>query len=428
MKILHINSADKTGGAAIAAFRHSQALNSAGIESAMLVVNKSSNDPMVLRPEHSGKFTSVKSHISAFLHSKYISRYSPYATWSYPLTGFDLSKEKCVREADVIFLHWVPVLTIRQIEAILRLGKPTYWFLHDMWPFTGGCHYSFDCTKYLYSCSDCNLLKNKKGLFKKDIARKLFLKKTKHILPYKNLEVLAPRRLAMDDGSAGMSDCILQIGTANTIETYPEAIQPKIRLIHQSSNLLSNDFRRTGFKKTKFLWLGSSGSILKGVDLVIEAFLRHPELEIDIVGPVENEVKAVYAKQLHNASNIRFHGYVDVNSHRFMNIVSDTAFLIYPSVTEGFPGAVIAGMKLGLVPLVSKIAAPECIESFGYQLNDISLHSIEQALQWSQNLSENQIKERSDAVVQYSTLFSIERFGQEFNRFLDDICRTAASN
>lgn len=112
-----------------------------------------------------------------------------------------------------------------------------------------------------------------------------------------------------------------------------------------------------------------------------------------------------------------------------MNIVSDTAFLIYPSVTEGgFPGAVIAGMKLGLVPLVSKIAAPECIESFGYQLNDISLHSIEQALQWSQNLSENQIKERSDAVVQYSTLFSIERFGQEFNRFLDDICRTAASN
>ncbi|ROT03460.1 hypothetical protein EEL49_12925, partial [Muribaculaceae bacterium Isolate-104 (HZI)] len=45
----------------------------------------------------------------------------------------------------------------------------------------------------------------------------------------------------------------------------------------------------------------------------------------------------------------------------------------------------------------------------------IFLHSIEQALQWSQNLSENQIKERSDAVVQYSTLFSIERFGQEFN-------------
>jgi glycosyltransferase involved in cell wall biosynthesis len=240
---------------------------------------------------------------------------------------------------------------------------------------------------------------------------------------------IPPRRLAMDDGSAGKSDCILQIGTANTIETYPEAIQPKIRLIHQSSNLLSNDFRRTGFKKTKFLWLGSSGSILKGVDLVIEAFLRHPELEIDIVGPVENEVKAVYARQLHNTSNIRFHGYVDVNSHRFMNIVSDTAFLIYPSVTEGgFPGAVIAGMKLGLVPLVSKIAAPECIESCGYQLNDISLHSIEQALQWSQNLSENQIKERSDAVVQYSTLFSIERFGQEFNRFLDDICRTAASN
>ncbi len=152
MKILHINSADKTGGAAIAAFRHSQALNSAGFESAMLVVNKSSNDPMVLRPEHSGKFTSVKSHISAFLYSKYMSRYSPYATWSYPLTGFDLSKEKCVREADVIFLHsieqalqWSQNLSENQIKersdavvqystlfSIERFGQEFNRFLDDI--------------------------------------------------------------------------------------------------------------------------------------------------------------------------------------------------------------------------------------------------------------------------------------------------------
>ena len=152
MKILHINSADKTGGAAIAAFRHSQALNSAGIESAMLVVNKSSNDPMVLRPEHSGKFTSVKSHISAFLHSKYMSRYSPYATWSYPLTGFDLSKERCVREADVISMHsieqalqWSQSLSENQIKersdavvqysslfSIERFGMEFNRFLDDI--------------------------------------------------------------------------------------------------------------------------------------------------------------------------------------------------------------------------------------------------------------------------------------------------------
>jgi len=32
------------------------------------------------------------------------------------------------------------------------------WTLHDQWAFTGGCHYSAGCNKYVDACEDCPLL------------------------------------------------------------------------------------------------------------------------------------------------------------------------------------------------------------------------------------------------------------------------------
>ena len=48
MKVLHINFSDKRGGAAIAAYRHHEAMLRRGIDSKMLVLDKTSNDPDVM--------------------------------------------------------------------------------------------------------------------------------------------------------------------------------------------------------------------------------------------------------------------------------------------------------------------------------------------------------------------------------------------
>ena len=61
-----------------------------------------------------------------------------------------------VQEADIIYIHWINggFLTVKEIESILKLGKPTFIFLHDMWLLTGGCHYAFlvkNITRYAMS-------------------------------------------------------------------------------------------------------------------------------------------------------------------------------------------------------------------------------------------------------------------------------------
>jgi glycosyltransferase involved in cell wall biosynthesis len=41
------------------------------------------------------------------------------------------------------------------IEWFNKTGKPVVWTMHDMWPFTGGCHYAADCVRYRGTCGLC---------------------------------------------------------------------------------------------------------------------------------------------------------------------------------------------------------------------------------------------------------------------------------
>ena len=98
--------------------------------------------------------------------------------------GHDISRHPAVREADVLHLHWVNqgFLSLKNIRQLADTGKPLVWTLHDMWAFTGGCHYSGDCRAYRQSCGQCPYLRrpgpddlshriwaNKKRLFPENI-------------------------------------------------------------------------------------------------------------------------------------------------------------------------------------------------------------------------------------------------------------------
>ena len=57
---------------------------------------------------------------------------------------------------DVINIHWVAnMLRYDLVGKLAKLGKPVVWTLHDMNPFTGGCHYSDGCIGYRSSCRQC---------------------------------------------------------------------------------------------------------------------------------------------------------------------------------------------------------------------------------------------------------------------------------
>lgn len=160
MKILLVNTSDRTGGAAIAAERLLGALVSAGADASMVVRDRTGDNPRVsqLGPKALIRLKFLLERGELFLRGK-CSRDNLFAIDQARL-GTDITRLRAFREADVVHLHWVnqAMLSLCDIRRVLRSGKPVVWTFHDMWPMTGVCHQADQCTHWLEGCGRCPML------------------------------------------------------------------------------------------------------------------------------------------------------------------------------------------------------------------------------------------------------------------------------
>ena len=54
-------------------------------------------------------------------------------------------------------LHWITGGFLN-VGSLRRWQVPFVWTLHDMWAFTGGCHYDEGCGRYRTRCESCPAL------------------------------------------------------------------------------------------------------------------------------------------------------------------------------------------------------------------------------------------------------------------------------
>jgi len=143
MKILHINTKDIRGGAAIAAYRLHQGLLNEGIESKLLVQEKYSDDSNVIGPKTKfGKLgASIKHEFEKIPFKLFSTREK--GPWTANLYPSFLLKQIDQLDPDIIHLHLL-TNSMLSIYEMGKIKKPLVWTMHDMWPFSGGFHYSND--------------------------------------------------------------------------------------------------------------------------------------------------------------------------------------------------------------------------------------------------------------------------------------------
>ncbi|MGI6574131.1 MAG: glycosyltransferase family 4 protein [Fermentimonas sp.] len=176
MRVLIISTYDTGGGAAIAASRLMHALQSAGHDVSMAVRTRRGNEPAVFtvggRTGNQFRFYWERGVI--YLHNR-LSRRHLFDV-SIANSGVSITDLPEFRSADVIHLHWINqgMLSLDEIGRIVASGKKVVWTMHDMWPFTGICHYASGCTRYEGSCGNCPYLAAGSP---SDLSRKRFQKK-----------------------------------------------------------------------------------------------------------------------------------------------------------------------------------------------------------------------------------------------------------
>ncbi len=175
MNILLASSHDIEGGAARAAYRLHQGLQQIGVSSQMLVQAKTSGDSSIVAPKTQVEQGIAKARLTfdALPLKRYQHRQA--TTFSVQWLPENIAKRINQLNPDLVNLHWINDAFV-QIESIAKLNRPIVWSLHDMWAFTGGCHYTEECDRYTQSCGSCPQLQSPKV---QDLSRSVWQRKAK---------------------------------------------------------------------------------------------------------------------------------------------------------------------------------------------------------------------------------------------------------
>lgn len=178
LRVLHLSTFDDIDGAARGALWLHRALRAGGCQSEMMVGRKRGTEPAVRALP--GRVERYWTAIRMKFDDVPLRRYGSYgAMASFWTVGWLPSRIAAIAKRikpDIVHLHWVGAGFL-PIQALKQFRCPVVWTLRDMWPLTGGCHYSGDCNRYERGCGACPQLHSER---ENDLSRVIWNRKRQY--------------------------------------------------------------------------------------------------------------------------------------------------------------------------------------------------------------------------------------------------------
>lgn len=332
MNILIVSASDIEGGAARAAYRLHRSLLVAGLDSKMLVQSKTSDDFTVIGP--AGKLQKGLGKIRPTLDAIPVKRYKDRTKTLFSPSWLPFSSiVDHINEIDpdIVHLHWVTGGMLR-IEDVARIRAPVVWSLHDMWAFTGGCHYDEECGKFKNSCGSCPVLASAK---ENDLSSKVLQRKQVSFKQHTNLTIVGLSNwLAKQAKSSTLFENTSVVNLPNPIDTTSFAPFCK-----QQARTL---FNLPGDKKlVLFGAMGATSDPRKGFKELAQALSYLPaDYELVVFGSNEPKISQGFKQKAHYLGHLH-----DDITLRVLYNAADV--MVVPSLQENLSNAIMESLSCG---------------------------------------------------------------------------------
>lgn len=336
LRVLMVNKTDQAGGAAKAAYRLHQGMRIAGHDSWLLVDERTGNDPYTITPE--GWFTQKKQVLAARLERR--AEKSLNATTTHQVLSQGMGTNILLDfvkkyKPDVIHLHWVNRGQV-SIKTLSQLKVPIVWTLHDMWPFTGNCHFPPSCNNYEGGCGQCPIM-NSNSLT--DASRSVYDRK---LTAWKGL------KMAFAAPSNWMADAARQSRLVKehniTVKTIGNGLDTKV--FYPKDKFEAR--KQLGLQLYKpYLLFGAAGATSdprKGFHYLIQAIKTYKdqlpeELEIIIFG-AEAGQQFDLPFPTHNLGKL-------TSEEQLVRAYSAADLFVAPSLQDNLPNTIMEAMACG---------------------------------------------------------------------------------
>lgn len=382
MKVVHLNTSD-VGGAGIAAKNLHLALLEKNIASTFVSkfqLGDSFKAHEILKNEEQKWFAlrlydKIKNSalsrlkLNESIESYYLKGHSSdHEHFSFPWSDLEPETLSSIAEADIIHLHWVSDGFIDPRKIFKLQNKKFVWTLHDMNPFTGGCHHNDGCEKFKDNCNYC---------FQLSGTRNEYLSYS--ILKYKNeaLRDIANDQLKVITPSSWL---VNQSKSSAILKRFDHQV---IRNMHDfdgaevNTNGLKQKYK-IDENETVFIFVAHHfDNPRKGLKVLLEAIreLKNQNIKVIAIGE-KNDSMFRYDKI------IQF-GYVkDKSVLKELYTLAD-AFIL-PSIAENFPNTIVESLLCGTPVIASNVGGiPEQItKENGLLVNLMDVEDWKQKLTW----------------------------------------------
>lgn len=344
MRVLIVNTSERTGGAAVAANRLMEALKNNGVKAKMLVRDKETEQITVvgLSGLWRQQIPFLWERLLIFLHLHFKRKH--LFDIDIANAGCDITKLREFKEADVIHLHWINqgMLSLHGIKKILNSDKPVVWTMHDAWPLTAICHLTLGCERFKTSCCACKYLPHGGAI--KDLSAKVW-KRKKNILQRNSIYFVACSRWLAAEAKAS------RLLTGQMVENIPNPIDTHIFRPHDKKDARL----RNNLPLDKRIILFISQRVTnpyKGMDYLINACEK---LEKDNPDTKDNTCVVILGGHSEEiVTQLPFHsislGYIN-DERRIVEIYNAADIFVLPSLSENLPNTIMEAMACG-VPCV----------------------------------------------------------------------------
>lgn len=374
MKVLHLVAGELSGGAALGAYWLHCAQREIGINSTIITSGQDSlgNDSIVALGA---------SNVSR-LKFKLINRVENLPTHLYRnreqrifntgFTGIDFTKLAEYREADIIHLHWINGLVA--MRTLRKVKKPIVWTMRDMWPITGGCHYTpaSGCDRYKVGCGECPQLHSNRS---NDLTR----------LVIANKQASLPKQLRLVGISHWLSECALKsrLFANYPVKTISNNIDTKIFLPinkHAAKQKLALPLKK------KIILVGAQRvtDFYKGFGLFVDAMKCLKRKDIHVLTFGREASDAIQSMNL-SATHLGF--LTNANSMRIAYSAAD--LFVAPSLMDAFGKTLAESLSCKTPVVCFNATGPKDIVAHmqtGYKAQPYEAEDLAEGIEWILNL------------------------------------------
>ncbi len=412
------------GGAGIAALRLHDGLRSIGMGSIFYAHNMQRWKPGATLLNAAARNTPIPPDAPfiapewrAFGHhnhrqlSSYTRRPSGLEMFSDTWSAIRLADIPELDQADILHFHWIAGTVDIPAEVAFLKNRTIVWTLHDMNAFTGGCHYTAGCTRYVKECGQCPQLGSVQDA---DLAHQNW-KRKQAAYAQLNMTIVTPSRW--------LADCARQ---SRLLSAFPVHVIP-YGLPLDTFRLYSQPPLREALNipPSRFVVLFGADSVTnvrKGLGYLLEAMevLKEQPWHSDIlVALFGHHAKAVVQQLGFETLSL---GHIQQESE-MAKVYNMADVAVIPSLEDNLPNIVLESLACGTPVVGFEVGGiPDMVthEVNGYLACLGNVDGLAKGICWAQAQKQAgraiQMQCRHSALARYSLALQARRYAQLYAR------------